>query len=480
MLADRAFYHHTPERYRYQPALDWNDDSTPLPDVWVRAHPYGNPYTKAGKDAHGEYFDRATNFHDGYLGSIPVSYYHNYGPDGEPLGEPEAIGRTVSRRYADDGRWDKVRFDDHLSPELKGRIVKALAEGRLRASPTVIPDFHRVDDQTGHIDDWLTGSIAVLDALGDRQPASPKAVGFAAMKALYKSAHIAFPRELEEKHMTLSKSRQSYAKRLLKALEKAMGLKADLPEPSDSPGSPSDSPSDSPEEKEAKALFEDSNPERSGSVPYGLGGDYWTTQFNGPQSERNRFEGGKNFMVKDVQGLADEREPIREHEAAEGRQNDIGDPDIKLDWSRPQSKAMRQMKAQVEHLQARADRAELDAWFGDMVRAGKAMPAERAEIVATALQAMADDRVSHPQMKAASGKPVSRLRAFQHTVEARHSRFGERELTAAQMKALGYEHAAGFDLNGKERPISPERKDELLAASPLGAKILADRKNGKT
>jgi hypothetical protein len=78
-------------------------------------------------------------------------------------------------------------------------------------------------------------------------------------------------------------------------------------------------------------------------------------------------------------------------------------------------------------------------------------------------------------MKSASGQPVSRVRIYQRSIERRDPRFGERQLSAAEMKALNL-RGAGLDQTPAEEEWSEQRRRELLAASPMGAKMLQDEK----
>jgi len=479
LLADRAFYHHSPERYQYRPARDWNDDTTSLPDMWVRAHPFGSPYQK---DAHGEWFDRQTQLYPQLLPKVPVTYYHNYNADGTPNGEPMAIGSTTGDRLLNDGWWHKVHFDNRIlnaNKEIKARLGKAIERGTLRSSPTVVPDFHKVNDRTGHIDNWLTGSIAVLDANGERQPASPLAIGLPAMKALFKAARIQFPRSLEDKMgKNIQKRAPTLKTRLLKAFMKALGeIDEETPkgeslyhEHDDGTKHEHDGGDRAHhhEGEDMKAVFEDSNPEDAANVPYGLGGTYMTSEFNGPQTDRDRYDGGTNFQ-KDVQGLAN---VAGEEKPEAPKPNAVQDPDIRLDWQR-QEKAM--MKAQIDRLQARSDHADFQAWFGEQLQNGRVVPAEREDLRLGYLQGLADDRQYHPLMKSANGQPVSRLRVFCGSIERRESKFGPTPLTPAQMKALGYQFG-GFDQSAEQQTFDDKRRQELLGQSPLGQRILTDEK----
>lgn len=465
---DRTNYHPTDERFTFQTMPDWNDDARiSLPDVWVLAHPYGD---EQNQDEHGEHFDKSTNFYEkeNLLPQIPVSYYHNFNPDGTPKGEPTAIGKTTARKYINPGRADKVHFDKEIPPEIKSRLAKAIRNGTLRASPTVVPDFHKVDDQTGHIDNWLTGSIAVFDAEGDRQPANARAIGLPAMKALFKQAHLQFPKHLEVKMGKQLKAAPTLKARLLKAIIKALG-EVDMQDGTHShpDGSQhvdhegSERPHEHDENGAMKAL------ETTGQ------------NLVDDTSSRARFEGADLENVsKDVQPLAELEQKFEEMEDANEAGNELKEPDVTLDY-----KPEKRMKAvllaqahQLKSLQARADNGDFKSWISEQLIAGKVMPAEVEDLRTDFLQALADDRTSHPVMKAKDGKDISRVERLKASIERRQGRFEEMDLTGEQMKALGLQIGSlNFDQTKSEKPFNEARRQELLNASPLGQKISQDQ-----
>jgi hypothetical protein len=467
---DRAHYHPVNERFNYVSSPDWNDDTAiALPETWVLAHPFGDP---RNQDQHDEHFDKKTNFYekDNLLPQVPVSYYHNFNPDGTPSGDPMAIGKTIKRKYLPAGRWDKIHFDQDIPPEIKSRLAKAISNGTLRASPTVVPDFHKVDDQTGHIDNWLTGSIAVFDAQGDRQPANARAIGIPAMKALFKQAHLQFPKHLEVKMGKTTKAAPTWKARVLKAVIKALG------EENEEANSLHAHPDGSQHENHEGYATPHEHDETGAMKALETQGQNLVDD----TSSRARFEGaGLANVEKDVQPLPDIREVLEEEEEATERGNPLKDQDVKLDW-KPETKRMKAIVVaqanQLKALQARADNGDFSSWVSEQLVAGKVVPAEVEDLRADYLQALADDRTSHPVMKAQDGKPISRVARLKSNVERRTSHFGEMDLTGEQMKALGLQMGSlNFDQTKSEKPFTEARKQELLNASPLGAKIVQDK-----
>ena len=202
----------------------------------------------------------------------------------------------------------------------------------------------------------------------------------------------------------------------------------------------------------------------------------------------DRYDGGdpasfqKGAWMKDVQGLADEVANMEREEAAKQdlAGNPIhGDPDIRLDWER-QQKAINRMKAQMAHLQTKADESDLKQWFGEQLQAGKVVPAEYPAVRLGYLQALNDDRQFHPLMKSAKGSPITRVQIYQSSIERRESLF-RGKVTPEQMKALGW-NGAGFDQpepTGAPKEMTPERRQELMGLSAMGAAQLAEEKRNK-
>lgn len=440
----------------------WHE--TPLPDIEVRAHPYGNIQKR---DAHEEYFDPKTNFHNDLLTSIPVSYYHNYNPDGTPSGEPIAIGKTVARRYANDGRWDKIHFDENMPPKIKARLVKAIQTKSLRASPTVVPDFHRVDDRTGHIDDWLTGSIAVLDASGDRQPANRLAIGLPAMKALFKQAQIQFPKSLEAKTKmgnTTKASLKARFKAMLKAMLDDMDQEEETPEGEAEFHSHPDGTSHANHEgSEQEHTHDEKGAMKAVIDPNPLSAI----------TESGRFDGAD----PDKQMKAEREELARamEEPRKEDYRNELGEGDVRLDWSNQQ----KTMKAEIAQLRMQNDLKEFDTWSLAQMQSGKLLPADLNDVRTGYLLALRTDRTQHPTMKA---KGLSMLKLYKQSIERRPSLFGEQSLDENLMKAF---RLSGFDHPQKRDPDAPipeeewvnsSRRKELLRQTDMGQ--LALKNNG--
>lgn len=154
-------------------------------DEWaldVLSAPYGGP--NEGKDAHGEYFSPNTNFYEDDGAPLPlVAYYHGYGPDGKPQGEPEIIGRTTKQWRDNQGLWHRVLLDK--TKELARRVWDAAQQGTARAS-TGLAGFMGRTARTGEIKNWLIGELSIWDATDDRQPANQYAVARPAVKAYFK------------------------------------------------------------------------------------------------------------------------------------------------------------------------------------------------------------------------------------------------------------------------------------------------------
>lgn len=390
-----------------------------IPSVWVLAHPFGNIRTR---DNHKQWFDAQTDFHDGLITQRPASYYHNWNPDtGEPIGKPTAIGIVKEHQYknpetgAVDGRWDKVEFFDNVDEGIKKRLLGAIDKGTLRASPSVVPDFHKVES-SGHIKDWLPASIAVFDAEGYRQPVNKFAIGIPVMKALWAEANLEFPEDL--KGTTTMPNKLEEWKQRFDTWMKAAPIPKD-------PDEDDEDDDDTPDENAQKT---------------------WDATFG------SQLDKGANAMG----------------------QTQVPD-EIRLEWDKEKKNYADQMKAmrdQVNNTRQELDRTNLGVWFDDQMKAGRVLPAERQTVIGAALQFKSDDDANlHPNtMKAEGGATVSRLKAYQQSIESRQPMLHLDEARFAQLKA------AGLATPNAETEMTPARRKELLGQSPVGEKILADEK----
>jgi hypothetical protein len=160
-------------------------------DDWqleVRGVPYGGP--NGGRDADGEYFDASTNLHDDKFALPPVVYYHGFGPNGEPLGDPEFIGKTTGSEKRSDGVWYRVVLDK--TSQLAQRVWQAAKDGLARASSGSINHLVRIA-KDGHILHWPVAELSVFDIGDGRRPANGYAVALPVMKSIYKQAGIEMP-----------------------------------------------------------------------------------------------------------------------------------------------------------------------------------------------------------------------------------------------------------------------------------------------
>lgn len=170
--------------YAVKAVGDWELD--------VLGVPYGGP--NAGKDSDGEFFDERTNLHEDKFGMPPVVYYHGFTPDGKPAGDPEFIGKTISRDARPDGVWFRVVLDK--ANQFAARVWEAAKQGAARASSGAIAHLVRTDID-GHIRHWPVAELSLLDADGPRQPANTYAVALPVMKAIYQVAGLPLPAECE-------------------------------------------------------------------------------------------------------------------------------------------------------------------------------------------------------------------------------------------------------------------------------------------
>jgi len=159
-------------------------------ELEVLANPYGGPDN--GRDTDGQYFSPRTKFHIEQNPNPPVVYYHGYGDDKRPMGQPEFIGRTVgSPRVDDKGVWYRVVLN--RASKFAQRVWEAAKRGVARASSGVVLATHRVDNATGEILSWMNGEISIFETDTGKRPANGYAVAIPALKAVYDQAGLVLP-----------------------------------------------------------------------------------------------------------------------------------------------------------------------------------------------------------------------------------------------------------------------------------------------
>ena len=158
----------------------------------VLGAPYGGPH--GGKDSDGEYFSPETNFHLDKFPNPLVMYYHGYGPEGNPQGNPDVIGKVESYEQRSDGVWYRVILDK--TNEFARRVWEAAQQGAARASSGSISHLvRRIAD--GLLTNWPIVELSLFDTGEEREPANNYAVALPVIKSFYKQAGIEMP-ELPE------------------------------------------------------------------------------------------------------------------------------------------------------------------------------------------------------------------------------------------------------------------------------------------
>ena len=134
--------------------------------------PFGGPIE--GRDKEGEAFTKDTDIWLTKGDTVPITYYHGFGPDSpEEVQDPPAIiGRAKYVGADDRGHWFEPRFDSE--EPLTQRVMSTKAE-TLRASSGGISHLVRVK-AGGLIDVWPVGELAVFDMNEWRLPANDFAV----------------------------------------------------------------------------------------------------------------------------------------------------------------------------------------------------------------------------------------------------------------------------------------------------------------
>lgn len=133
--------------------------------------PYGGPIS--GRDTDGEAFHEGTDTWLKAGDTIPVTYYHGYGPD-DPRDwqdRPVVIGRAKYTHQDARGHWFEVRLD--AEEPLARRILDN--PGGAKASSGAISHLVRTGDN-GLINVWPLGELAIFDTNEWRKPANEYAV----------------------------------------------------------------------------------------------------------------------------------------------------------------------------------------------------------------------------------------------------------------------------------------------------------------
>jgi len=142
-----------------------------LPVLRVLGVPFGGPIE--GRDEQGEAFYSKTAIWLNEGESVPVTYYHGYGPD-DPMeiqDTPVVIGMAKYTGVDKKGHWFDVRLDE--GEQLALRILANIESSR--ASSGAVGHLVRMA-KSGLIDVWPVGELALFDTNDWRLPANDYAV----------------------------------------------------------------------------------------------------------------------------------------------------------------------------------------------------------------------------------------------------------------------------------------------------------------
>ena len=152
------------------------------PILEVLGVPFGGP--NEGRDSDGEAFHKGTDIWLNIGDTVPVTYYHGYGPD-DPMDwqdRPVVIGMAKYIHADKRGHWFDVRLDE--SEQLALRILAD--PQKARASSGAVGHLVRMG-KADMIDVWPVGELALFDTNEWRLPANDYAVVNAKNETLQKA-----------------------------------------------------------------------------------------------------------------------------------------------------------------------------------------------------------------------------------------------------------------------------------------------------
>lgn len=156
-------------------------------ELEVLAIPFGD---ERSKDSDGEFFSPRTNLYLESFKTPLVPYYHAYGPDGKPMGDPAIVGRPTTYQVREDGVWWRIILDK--TSEFAKRIWEAARRGLAGASSGSVAHLVR-KAMNGEILSWPLAEISLFDIGEGREPANRYAVALPVMKANYQLAGVDAP-----------------------------------------------------------------------------------------------------------------------------------------------------------------------------------------------------------------------------------------------------------------------------------------------
>jgi len=129
-------------------------------EVTILGVPFGGPVE--GRDAEGEAFYKDTDIWLQPGDTVPITYYHGFGPDdpGEWQDPPVILGLATYTKVDKHGHWFDGRLDG--AEPLAERVTDALESNRpVAASSGAVSHLVRVQNN-GLIDVWPVGELAIF------------------------------------------------------------------------------------------------------------------------------------------------------------------------------------------------------------------------------------------------------------------------------------------------------------------------------
>lgn len=165
-------------------------------ELEVLGAPFGGHLN--GRDEHGEFFSKNTDFMLNIGDTRPVIYYHGMTNRNTPTLKPEQIGKAVVSKIDEKGVWFRVTLD--RASEKARSIWEAARAGMARASSGAVGHLVRLVKKTGEILSWPIGELSLWDWNGqpENRPANELAVVRLPMRALFENAEIELPESFLE------------------------------------------------------------------------------------------------------------------------------------------------------------------------------------------------------------------------------------------------------------------------------------------
>lgn len=204
-------------------------DEYTSPVLRVLGVPYGGHLK--GRDSDGEAFHEDTEIGMSVGDSIPVTYYHGFGPDApdEQQEMPVLMGRAVYSGKDERGHWFDVRLDEEEPLAL--RVLEDVTTAK--ASSGAVSHLVRVQ-KSGLVDSWILGELALFETNDWKQPANQLAVveyktePDAQPEAEAKTAETVRPAELAESE---AQTNQTIKQEEIKMSENEKGLESEVVQP---------------------------------------------------------------------------------------------------------------------------------------------------------------------------------------------------------------------------------------------------------